>query len=280
VKWPKNAGSIAVIAIALGLGAYVWWVEKDHVSDVERASRPKNVFPAFRRNELSRIELATGKEKLVFERQVADDAGDRDWRMTSPRDEKVEPDAIDRLLGALEFATFVRKVDDGQGMQPTRAQGSVTMGKLVLAFTLGQAAPAPEGASYFSVAGEGTFVVGKDVVTELLKGSDAYRSKSIVPYLSIDLSRLEIASSAETTSHSSSTTPSCASRVRGSIACGSRSPTCARTPSWSRSTTRIRRSRFAWFTKTRAVRQRSSRCSARAPGFRTTWSSCDACLRA
>ncbi len=197
MKWPKNAGSIAVIAIALGLGAYVWWVEKDHVSDVERASRPKNVFPAFRRNELSRIELATGKEKLVFERQVADDAGDRDWRMTSPRDEKVEPDAIDRLLGALEFATFVRKVDDGQGMQPTRAQGSVTMGKLVLAFTLGQAAPAPEGASYFSVAGEGTFVVGKDVVTELLKGSDAYRSKSIVPYLSIDLSRLEIASSAE-----------------------------------------------------------------------------------
>lgn len=196
-QWFKNAGSIAVIAFALGLGAYVWWVEKDHVSDVERASRPKNVFPAFRRNELSRVEISTDQDKLVFERQSADDAGDHDWRMTSPRDEKVEPDALDRLLGALEFASFVRKVDDGQGMQPARAHGSVTMGKLVLAFTVGQVAPAPEGASYFSVAGEGTFVVGKDVVTELLKGSNAYRSKSIVPYLSIDLSRLEIAGPAE-----------------------------------------------------------------------------------
>lgn len=188
----KHAASIALIACAIGLGVYVLVVDKDHVSDSERASRPKNVFPAFRRDELSRVEISTDKEKLVFERKAADDAGERDWRMTSPRDDLAEPDAIDRLLGALEFATYVRKVDDGSGMQPSRAKGSITMGKLVLEFTLGQPAPSPEGASYFSVAGEGTWVVGKEVTTELLKGADAYRSRSIVPYLSIDLARLEV----------------------------------------------------------------------------------------
>ncbi len=198
MRLPKNVASIALIVCALGLAAYVVLVDKDHVSDTERAARPKNVFPAFRRDEMSRVEITTDKEKLVFERALADDAGDRDWTMTSPRAEKVEPDAVDRLMGALEFATFVRKVDaNSPGMQPVRAHGSITMGKLVLEFSLGQPAPSPEGASYFSVRGEGSWVVSKELVTELLKGSDGYRSRSIVPYLSVDLSQLDVQSATQ-----------------------------------------------------------------------------------
>lgn len=198
MNWRKYAGSIAVIAIAIGLAVYVGVIDRDKVSDAERAYRPKNVFPAFRREELSRVEIATDKETLALVRGAADDAGARGWRMTSPRDDDAEVDAVDRLLGALEFATFVRKVDAGTaGLSPARAHGSLTMGTLTLRFTLGQPAATPEGASYFTVEGEGSYVVSKELVTAMLQGSDAYRSKSIAPYLSIDLSRLEVRSEAE-----------------------------------------------------------------------------------
>src|SRR5450631_1168030 len=99
MKLPRHLGSIGLIVAALALAAYVVLVDRDKVTDVERASRPKNVFPAFRREDLSRVEITTDKETLVFERDVADDAGDREWKMTAPRPEKAEPDAVDRLMG-------------------------------------------------------------------------------------------------------------------------------------------------------------------------------------
>ncbi len=197
MKLGKHAASIALIVAAAGLAAYVLVVDRDKVTDVERAARPKNVFPAFRRDDVSRVVLQSDKERLAFERSVASDAGDREWRMTQPRAEVADAAEADKLLGALEFATFVRKVDAAAAAGPPRVRGSITMGKLVVEFQLGQPAPSPEGASYFSVAGEGTFVVPKELAAQLLKTADDYRSKSFVPYLSIDLARLEVASDAQ-----------------------------------------------------------------------------------
>src|SRR5450432_2589206 len=127
----KHWVSLILVALSIGLAAYVLLIDKDKITDKERADRPKNVFPVFRKDELTRVELdidssisdgaAVSGENLVFERSAADDSGDREWRMTSPRQEKAEADAVDRLMGALEFATFIRKVDaNTPGIQPSR----------------------------------------------------------------------------------------------------------------------------------------------------------------
>jgi len=204
----RHGTSLVLAALAIALGVWIW-MDRGSVTDSERAARPNDVFPAFRRDELSRVEIDEGTEKLVLAREVGGSGAggtsrspdDRDadaaWEIESPARGPADPEAVDQLLGALEFATWIRKV--APGAAPTfdapRARGSIQMGKLVFHFALGGPAPSPEGSSYFEVDGS-VFVVSKELADQLSKGADAYKSRTIVPYLSLDLASIEVKSSA------------------------------------------------------------------------------------
>ncbi len=193
MKLPKHATSIALLAAALGLGVYVW-VDHGKVSDSERALRPKNVFPAFRRDEIDRFETVSNGKTLVLERKLDQDGGDASWKLVKPDALPAEPEAVDKLMGVLEFATYLRKVDTEAkvAFDSPRLTGSLHMGKVTFKFVLGAAAPTPEGAAYLRVEGEGDYVVSKELVAALTDDASTYRSRNVVPYLSIDLNRLEI----------------------------------------------------------------------------------------
>jgi hypothetical protein len=192
--WRRHGTSIVLALVAIVLGAWLW-IDRGSVTDSERAERPKNVISVFRRDALSRIEIDVGKEKLVLARDIDRDA-DAAWRIESPEAGPADANAVDKLSSTFEFATFVRKVDPKSAptFDSPRASGSLTMGKLVVRFALGGAAPTPEGASYFRVEGEGAkvFVVSKDFSDALLAGASAYKSRTIVPYLSLDLASLDV----------------------------------------------------------------------------------------
>ena len=64
---------IALLVLAAGAGAYAFLVDRGTVSDADRAARRRDVFPSFRVDEVSRIELDHGSEALVLER--GSDAG-------------------------------------------------------------------------------------------------------------------------------------------------------------------------------------------------------------
>lgn len=193
MKLPKHATSIALVVAALGLGIYVW-VDHGKVSDSERALRPRNVFPAFRRDDIDRFETVQGDKTLVLERKLGQDGGDANWRLVKPDAVAAEPEAVDKLMGVLEFATYLRKVDTEAkvAFDSPRLTGSLRMGKVTFKFVLGAAAPTPEGAAYLRVEGEGDYVVSKELVAALLGDASTYRSRNVVPFLSIDLNRLEI----------------------------------------------------------------------------------------
>ena len=196
MNWRKNGTSLALAVVAIALGVWIW-IDRGSITEGERASRPNNVLPAFRRDELSRVEIDRAGEKLVLARDLDRDA-DAAWRVESPFAGAADPNAVDQLLGALEFATYVRKVEPKSAptFDSPRATGSVTMGKLVFRFALGGAAPSPEGAAYFKVDGSGVLVVSKELAAQLLRGADAYKSRTIVPYLSLDLASIEVRSKA------------------------------------------------------------------------------------
>ena len=186
----RHATTILLFLAAVVLGSWLWF-HRDEVTEGERQRRENNVFSAWRREDVSRLEIVHEGETIVLERDAKDD---KPWRMTSPRQERVDQAAAERLMTTLEFATRVRKVGDDAnlGFDAPRASGSVTMGPLLFRFVLGGPSPRPEGSSYFRVDDEAPFVASKELTDTLLAHSDTYRDRTVVPYLSLDLARFEV----------------------------------------------------------------------------------------
>lgn len=188
----KRHATTIVLLVAVAVLGFWLWHDRDRVSATEKKSREGNVFAAWRREDLTKIEIAHEGETIVLVRDAKTDSA---WRMTSPREERVDQSAVERLSTTLEFATVVRKVGDGDtlGFDRPRATGRVAMGGLAFTFALGGTSPRPEGSSYFKVDDKAAFVVSKELTDALLASSDSYRDRSVVPYLSLELARFEVA---------------------------------------------------------------------------------------
>jgi hypothetical protein len=185
----KNVTPMVIVALAAGAGIYAW-IDRGSVSDAERAERSDDVFPAFRPEQVSRIDLVHGAETTSIAR--GGDAGA--WKLTAPRQVKADPAAVDALVRELEFATKLRNVPESEarGVDAPRMRGAVAMGTVVYRFALGDDAPRPQGAAYMRVEGEGTFVVSRSLAVQLLRTADAYRDRQIVPYPPSEVARLEV----------------------------------------------------------------------------------------
>lgn len=187
----KHATTIVLGALAVALALWVWLGDRGSVTDTERDLRARNVFPAFRRDEITRVEVENPTGRWVLTRPAAD-ASDQPWSFEEPAKERADDHAVDTLIGVLEFATRVRKADAATGLDKPRAHGKLVMGKVTFAFALGDPAPTPEGSAYMRVEGEGTFVAGAELVKALLAPWDGLRSRTVVPYLSLELAKLEV----------------------------------------------------------------------------------------
>jgi hypothetical protein len=183
---------VALLVLASATIVYAYAVDRRRISDADRAARRTDVFPSFRVDDAKRIELVHGSERLVLERDAA--AAAHGWRITSPRDEPADGAAIDVLLRELEMAMRVRDVpaDEAAGLDAPRVHGTIAMGAITYVFALGSDAPRPEGAAYMRIDGEGTFVVGRALAVQLLRGADAYRERTLVPWGTADIARLEV----------------------------------------------------------------------------------------
>ena len=78
------------------------------------------------------------------------------------------------------------------GFEPPRAHVVIEMGSVTHRLALGGDAPTPAGAGYVRLDGGDTLVVGRDLVLALLQGADTYRSRMLVPYVSVELARLDL----------------------------------------------------------------------------------------
>jgi hypothetical protein len=188
---------VALVVAATGALAYAYLVDRGRISDADREARRRDVFPSFRVEEVSRVELARGGETMVLERERLD-AGVSTWAMRSPRAAAADATAVDSLLRELEIAPRVRDVGEDArekaplGLDAPRVKGAITVGAIAYRFALGADASRPEGAAYMRIEGEGTFVVGRALKAQLLKDADTYRDHVLVPYGASDVARLEV----------------------------------------------------------------------------------------
>lgn len=193
----KHATTLVLVVLALGLGVWLW-LDRDRVTSGDRKGRENSAFVVWRRDELTKVSIAHEGETIVLERDPASGKGEGKegkWRMTSPRQERADAVAVERLLTTLEFAPVARKVGSGAGVplgfDAPRAAGHVWMGSLDVPFTLGGPSPTPEGSSYLRVGDAAPIVVSKEVTEALLAPSDKYRDRTVVPYLATELARFE-----------------------------------------------------------------------------------------
>ena len=93
----------AVIAVAVTSG---------RVTTGEREARSANVLSAFREDDITRLILTGKGKRWVLEREASGDAGDSTWYLREPVQEAADAYAVDKLLGSLEFARWVRRIDE------------------------------------------------------------------------------------------------------------------------------------------------------------------------
>ena len=185
----KHATVIVLFLAVLAVVGYLV-LDRDRVTEGEKRRRDNNVFTAWRKDELSKIVVTHEGETIVLERDPKKDSG---WRMTSPRDERADVAAVERLLTTLEFAAVNRKASEAAlGFEAPRAMGEVRMGGLATRFVLGGPSPRPEGSSYLRIDDNPPIVVSKELTATLLASADTYRDRTVVPYLSLELSRFEV----------------------------------------------------------------------------------------
>jgi hypothetical protein len=195
MKAHAAATPIVLIVLAVGAAAYAYLADRGTVPDAERAERRREVFPSFRLEEVTRLQLDRGGEKLVLERDKGAGASAASaWVMTSPRRDPADSAGVEMLLRELEVATRLRDVEGTTttGLDAPRVRGLLNVGPLEYRFSLGAEAPRPEGAAYMRLEGESTFVVGRSLKAQLLRGADAYRERTLVPLGASEVARLEV----------------------------------------------------------------------------------------
>ena len=170
---------IALVVLAAGAGAYAYAIDRGTISDADRAARRADVFPSFHVEEVSLVDLEHDGESLILERK-RDGGNGASWAMTSPKAERADGAAEDAHLRELELAKRVREVSghDAAALGTPRVRGRLVIGAVQYRFALGADAPRPNGGAYMHIEGDATFVVGRSLKVQLLRGADAYRERT------------------------------------------------------------------------------------------------------
>lgn len=194
----KHATSVALVALALGVGAYVLIVDRGKPSSEELESRKDDLFPVFHRDELTQIDLEAGGVRATIVRRGDRDAGeDLFWFVSGGSEEKADQIAVEQLLQTLEFARRIRKVEPGfdraeAGLDNPRLKLAAKMGPDTFSVALGADAKSPRGAAFAEIAGDGVYIVSPDFVRGVLAPIDTYRSHNVLPYTSSVLSAISL----------------------------------------------------------------------------------------
>jgi hypothetical protein len=193
-------GTLIALAVVLVLAVLF---TRNAVTTDEREARTTNLLQVYREDEVTRIRFERKEGAFTLVRTKTDDAGIGTWSLKEPLVEDAEPFAVEKLLGTLEFASFVRKFKPEEanraafGLDDPVLVVHVDMGETKYRLRVGKEAASPKGAHYLEIAGEGApekgiVLVAKSLLDELDVKVDDFRERYVMPYLSTQLDRIVI----------------------------------------------------------------------------------------
>lgn len=164
----RNA-AYGLAALAVALGAYIFFFEQHTLSTSETDSRRGQLLERFVRDRVSRIEIERGDVRLVLEREPAEEEMLGSWRMVEPVESGTDADAVDSLIGALEWASARQTLHDVTeadrttfGLDSPRARVVFTVAAERVSILVGRQAPTEDGAYVALDDPTVAYVVGAD----------------------------------------------------------------------------------------------------------------------
>jgi Domain of unknown function (DUF4340) len=194
----RHATTIALTVLAAG-GIAAVLADRGSVTTDEATERKKNLFEAFRPDDVTAITVAAQGETATIARGDLDDAGQRRWQVEIagaryPADESL----VDRYLSALEMGTADRWVPAGSidraafGLGSPVVEVTVAMGKPRIHLAVGGPAPIPVGGRYAEIEGRGVAVISRELFASLDARPEELRARALVPYSIGDAASLSI----------------------------------------------------------------------------------------
>ncbi len=192
-----------LVCLALVLGVVLIF-EGREPSTSEKLARQNNVFEFFRGEELSAVGIDEKGSSLGGVHLRKDEASaDRDaYFLGKDGNVLADPASVAELLGALEFATWARRIEeadvdlDGFGLRSPQLEVHLQFRSRSSRLLIGRAAPAPAETFYARVQGPSgpasTGVVPKKLVEQLLREQRSFRGRLLLPYAKSELRELEI----------------------------------------------------------------------------------------
>lgn len=195
----RHATTLILVILAAIAAVVVLYVEPGSVTTGEAELRKKNLLEVWRPDEISELTVTAQGRTAALHRGAPDDAGLRRWRLEiDGQGYAADEQAVDQVLGTLEFATAERRVSAeatdraALGLDAPKITIALTMGARRERIVIGGSAPTPPGAMYAEVAGRGVFVITKQLAAALDVPVERLRSRTFVPYLSTELSGLHL----------------------------------------------------------------------------------------
>lgn len=192
---------VVLLLFALSLSVLVI-VTTRWVTSGEQLTRARHLVTQLDREQVTAITVEQGGQRWRVEHIVAPHEEESRWKLTEPLQGDAEEATLDGLLRAAQFAKWLREVEPtavdrvGFGLDEPEAVLGIEQGALSYRLRVGSEAPAPQGARYVEVAGEGVpnkgvYVVSESTAADLTPDPDDLRIRQIIPYAGSALASIQ-----------------------------------------------------------------------------------------
>lgn len=179
--------TIAMAVIAGGLLLYILAYERHTLSSGELSGREGRLLESFVRDRVTKLEIEREGGRVVLERERDEEDELGEWKLVEPVTAEIDFDAVDSLMGALEWADARRTIEgvtaedrERFGLDEPRLRAWFTVAARRVPIAFGGEDPQKSGL-YVQLEDESVaYVVGRDVYEALDHDAGWFRSKEML----------------------------------------------------------------------------------------------------
>jgi hypothetical protein len=184
---------LVLLVVVLGLGAFIWFYERELPSSEERTEQEKKAL-VLKKDEVDAVTLqsdaGTVRLEKVAKKEVAKKEGDEEetapaaeWRITQPMKARADAMAVEGLLDAISALDKVRTLEDVKpgevGLDRPRATVRVKTADGEKVLQIGAEIPTSATTIAALEGGKGAWVVSDSILTEIRRKPGDWRDRQI-----------------------------------------------------------------------------------------------------